>query len=31
MPGKGGWFTRKALFGGGLLIGLGVHFIDLAV
>ncbi|WP_127586815.1 Gfo/Idh/MocA family protein [Paenibacillus koleovorans] len=31
IPGKGGWFTTKALSGGGPLIDLGVHFIDLAV
>ncbi|MGI6496590.1 MAG: Gfo/Idh/MocA family protein [Kiritimatiellia bacterium] len=31
IPGKGGWFTRKALSGGGPLIDLGVHMIDLAV
>ncbi|NHN31419.1 Gfo/Idh/MocA family protein [Paenibacillus agricola] len=31
IPGKGGWFTTKELSGGGSLIDLGVHFIDLAV
>jgi len=31
IPGKGGWFTNKALSGGGPLIDLGIHFIDLAV
>lgn len=31
IPGKGGWFTSKELSGGGPLIDLGVHFIDLAV
>lgn len=31
IPGKGGWFTDKALSGGGPLIDLGVHFIDLAI
>ena len=30
IPGKGGWFTTKALSGGGPLIDLGVHFIDVA-
>ena len=28
-PGRGGWFTTKAISGGGPLIDLGVHFIDL--
>ena len=28
IPGKGGWFTTKACSGGGPLIDLGVHFID---
>jgi predicted dehydrogenase len=28
IPGKGGWFTTKARSGGGPLIDLGVHFID---
>jgi predicted dehydrogenase len=31
IPGKGGWFTTTALSGGGPLIDLGVHFIDVAV
>ncbi|MFD0961045.1 Gfo/Idh/MocA family protein [Paenibacillus chungangensis] len=31
IPGKGGWFTTKELSGGGPLIDLGVHMIDLAV
>lgn len=31
IPGKGGWFTTKELSGGGPLIDLGVHFIDLAL
>lgn len=31
IPGRGGWFTTKALSGGGPLIDLGVHMIDLAV
>lgn len=31
IPGKGGWFTNKALSGGGPLIDLGVHFMDLAM
>ncbi len=31
IPGKGGWFTTRELSGGGPLIDLGVHFIDLAV
>lgn len=31
IPGKGGWFTTKALSGGGPLIDLGVHFIDVAM
>lgn len=30
IPGKGGWFTTKSLSGGGPLIDLGVHFIDVA-
>lgn len=28
IPGAGGWFTTKSLSGGGPLIDLGVHFID---
>lgn len=31
IPGKGGWFTTKAMSGGGPLIDLGVHMIDLAI
>ncbi len=31
IPGKGGWFTTKAKSGGGSLIDLGVHMIDLAI
>lgn len=31
MPGFGGWFGQKALSGGGPLIDLGVHRLDLAL
>ena len=31
IPGKGGWFTTKAQSGGGPLIDLDVHMIDLAI
>jgi predicted dehydrogenase len=31
IPGKGGWFTNKKLSGGGPLIDLGVHFLDLVL
>ena len=31
IPGMGGWFTTKSLSGGGPLIDLGVHVIDLAM
>ncbi|MCH2115626.1 MAG: Gfo/Idh/MocA family oxidoreductase [Pirellulales bacterium] len=30
VPGLGGWFTNKGLSGGGPLIDVGVHMIDLA-
>ena len=30
MPGLGGWFGQKALAGGGPLIGLGMHRLDMA-
>lgn len=30
IPGKGGWFTTKEQSGGGPLIDLGVHFLDVA-
>ena len=30
IPGLGGWFTTKSMSGGGPLIDLGVHVIDLA-
>jgi predicted dehydrogenase len=30
IPGLGGWFTTKAISGGGPLVDLGVHVIDLA-
>jgi len=30
IPGLGGWFTQKKLSGGGPLIDLGVHMLDLA-
>jgi len=31
IPGKGGWFTTKELSGGGPLIDLGVHMMDLTI
>ena len=31
IPGKGGWFTTKEQSGGGPLIDLGVHLIDLSM
>jgi len=31
IPGKGGWFTTKEQSGGGPLIDLGVHMIDLSM
>lgn len=31
IPGKGGWFTNKTQSGGGPLIDLGVHMIDLSM
>lgn len=31
IPGKGGWFTNKSLSGGGPLIDLGVHYLDLTL
>ena len=31
VPGLGGWFTNKSLSGGGAIIDLGVHVIDLAL
>ncbi len=30
IPGLGGWFTNKSLSGGGPLVDLGVHVLDLA-
>ncbi len=31
IPGRGSWFTRKEVSGGGALIDLGVHAIDLSL
>ncbi len=31
IPGRGSWFTRQQIAGGGALIDLGVHAIDLAL
>lgn len=31
IPGLGGWFTNKSIAGGGALIDLGVHLIDLSL
>ncbi len=31
IPGRGGWFTTKELSGGGPLIDLGVHLIDVVI
>jgi predicted dehydrogenase len=31
IPGLGGWFTRKEMSGGGALIDIGVHVLDLAM
>jgi predicted dehydrogenase len=31
IPGFGGWFTTKSMSGGGALIDIGVHMIDLAL
>ncbi|MGI8859481.1 MAG: Gfo/Idh/MocA family protein [Rubrobacteraceae bacterium] len=31
IPGMGGWFTSKAMAGGGPLIDLGVHMVDMAL
>ncbi|AFZ74907.1 Predicted dehydrogenase [Natronobacterium gregoryi] len=31
IPGRGSWFTRQGIAGGGALIDLGVHAVDLAL
>ncbi len=31
IPGLGGWFTTKALSGGGVMIDWGIHFLDLVM
>ena len=31
IPGMGGWFTSKEMAGGGPLIDLGVHMVDMAL
>ncbi len=31
IPGRGSWFTQKAMSGGGPMIDLGVHFFDLTM
>jgi predicted dehydrogenase len=31
IPGMGGWFTQKEMSGGGALIDIGVHMLDLAL
>ena len=31
IPGLGGWFTTKSLAGGGVLVDLGVHLLDLVL
>jgi len=30
IPGRGGWFTQQAVSGGGALLDIGVHVLDLA-
>ncbi|MCM3213144.1 Gfo/Idh/MocA family protein (plasmid) [Niallia taxi] len=31
IPGRGTWFTNKSIAGGGVLIDLGAHYLDLAL